>query len=63
MTATTHTIADLPAVRYKRSMRAKYQRITVRADRTITVTVPRGRSMRDAEKFVRSKIEWIKKTA
>ena len=61
MNRTTHTIVDLPDVRYRRSGRAKYQRITVGADRTITVTVPRGRSMGDAEEFVRSKIEWIKK--
>ena len=61
MATTTHTIVDLPDVRYRRSVRAKYQRITVGRDRTITVTVPRGRSQADAEVFVRSKVDWIKK--
>ncbi len=61
MATTSHTIADMPDVRYRRSVRAKYQRITVGRDRTITVTVPRNGSRQEAERFVRSKIDWIKK--
>jgi hypothetical protein len=61
VTTPTHTITDLPDVRYRRSGRARYQRITVGHDRTITVTVPRGRSQEEAERFVRSKVDWIKK--
>jgi hypothetical protein len=57
----TQTIIDLPEVTYTRSARAKYQRITVRGDKTITVTVPRGGSMKDAEKFLHEKAAWIKK--
>lgn len=59
--ADMQTISDLPPVTYTRSARAKYQRITVRRDKTITVTVPRGGNLKDAEKFVHEKIEWIKK--
>ena len=57
----TQTIIDLPPVTYTRSARAKYQRITVRNDKTIVVTMPKGVSQADAEKFVREKIAWIKK--
>ena len=57
----TQTISDLPPVTYTRSARAKYQRITVRRDKTITVTVPKSGSMKDAEKFLKEKIAWIKK--
>lgn len=55
------TISDLPEVTYTRSARAKYQRITIRHDKTITVTVPRGGSVKDAEKFLHEKAAWIKK--
>jgi len=54
-------ISDLPPVTYTRSARAKYQRITIRNDKTITVTVPKGVSLKDAEKFLQGKAAWIKK--
>jgi predicted metal-dependent hydrolase len=55
------TISDLPEVNYTRSARAKYQRITVRRDKTVLVTIPKGGCLEDAEKFVHEKIAWIKK--
>jgi len=54
-------IAELGSVRFARSARAKYQRITVRQDRTITVTIPRRGSVVKARKFLQSKIPWVQK--
>jgi hypothetical protein len=54
-------IAELGSVRFARSARAKYQRITVRQDRTITVTIPRRGSVVEAREFLQSKIPWVQK--
>jgi len=54
-------IKELPPISYVRSGRAKYQRITVRRDRTVTVTVPRGGNLNEAQKFLQSKLSWVKK--
>lgn len=54
-------IAELGDVRFARSARAKYQRITVRQDKTITVTIPRRGSVTQARKFLHSKIPWVQK--
>ena len=43
------------------SERAKYQRITVRPDKTITVTIPRCGNLREAKQFLKSKASWIQK--
>ena len=61
MPTTTLTISNLDSVTFTRSPRAKYQRITVRPDKTITVTIPRGGSLSEAKQFLKSKISWIQK--
>ena len=54
-------IKNLSSVTFARSSRAKYQRITVRPDKTITVTIPRSGSLSEAKQFLKSKISWIQK--
>ncbi len=61
MPTTTLNISKLDSVTFTRSPRAKYQRITVRSDKTITVTIPRGGSLSEAKQFLKSKISWIQK--
>ncbi len=61
MSTSTLTISNLGSVTFTRSPRAKYQRITVRPDKTITVTIPRGGSLSEAKQFLKSKISWIQK--
>ncbi len=61
MPTTTLNISNLGSVTITRSPRAKYQRITVRPDKTITVTIPRGGSLSEAKQFLKSKISWIQK--
>jgi predicted metal-dependent hydrolase len=51
----------LTAINFNRSARAKHLRITLRPDRTVTVTVPRHVSMAEACDFLRSKKEWLAK--
>ncbi len=57
----TLNISKLDSVTFTRSPRAKYQRITVRPDKTITVTIPRGGSLSEANQFLKSKSSWIQK--
>ena len=54
-------VSNLGTVTFTRSSRAKYQRLTVRSDKTITVTIPRGGSLSEAKQFLKSKISWIQK--
>jgi len=54
-------IQKLGTVAFIRSQRAKYQRITVRPDTTVTVTIPRSGSLNEAKQFLKSKISWIQK--
>jgi predicted metal-dependent hydrolase len=61
MSTGTITISNLGPVAFTRSSRAKYQRITVSPDKTITVTIPRGGSLSEAKQFLKSKISWIQK--
>ncbi len=61
MSTSTLTISNLGSVTFTRPPRAKYQRITVRSDKTITVTIPRGGSLSEAKQFLKSKISWIQK--
>jgi predicted metal-dependent hydrolase len=49
------------SVSYQRSTRAKRMRITVHPTQEVTVTVPRGFSLKRAEAFVQSKQAWIRK--
>jgi len=59
MSTNTLAISNLGPVAFTRSPRAKYQRITVRPNKTITVTIPRGGSLSKAKQFLKSKISWI----
>jgi len=61
MSTTTLTFLQLGSVTFTRSQRAKYQRITIRPDKTITVTIPRSGSLNEAKQFLKSKISWIQK--
>ena len=61
MPTTTLNISKLDSVTFTQSPRAKYQRITVRPDKTITVTIPRGGSLSEGKQFLKSKISWIQK--
>ena len=61
MPITTLAISNLGSVTFTQSSRAKYQRITVRPDKTITVTIPRNGSLSEAKQFLKSKISWIQK--
>ena len=61
MSTNTLTISNLGPVAFTRSERAKFQRITVRPDKTITVTIPSGGSLSEAKQFLKSKISWIQK--
>ncbi len=49
-------------VEFTRSFRAKYLRLTLKPDRTITVTVPRFTPLEEAKRFLHSKSGWIRKT-
>ena len=61
MSTSTLTISNLGSVTFARSSRAKYQRITVRPDKTIIVTIPRSGSLSEAKQFLKAKISWIQK--
>ena len=61
MTKSILTISRSGSVTFTRSQRAKYQRITIRPDKTITVTIPRGGNLSEAKQFLKSKISWIQK--
>ena len=61
MSTSTLTISNLGSVTFAKSPRAKYQRITVRPDKTITVTIPRNGNLSEAKQFLKSKISWIQK--
>jgi len=61
MPATTLTILNLGHVIFAQSTRAKYQRITVRPDKTITVTIPRDGTLREAKQFLKTKTPWVQK--
>lgn len=43
------------------SKRAKHLRITVKPDRTVRLTIPRGVALENAQQLLKSRIPWIKK--
>ena len=55
------TIPQLGSINVTHSPRAKYLRITIRPDKTITVTMPKNGNLGEAKKFLQTKIPWIKK--
>ncbi len=59
---TTLTIPELPVpVLFTPSTRAKRLRITIHPTKTITVTIPKNTTLKQAKHFLQSKISWIKK--
>lgn len=54
-------IDDIGKVTFTQSPRAKYQRITIRPDKAVIVTIPRGVSLNEAKQFLHSKIAWVKR--
>ena len=54
-------VADVGSVAVVASDRARYARITLKHDGSITLTVPRRVSLRQARKFLESRIPWIRR--
>lgn len=54
-------VSSLDSVTFTQSQKAKYQRIIVRPNKTITVTIPRGGSLSEAKQFLKSKLSWVQK--
>jgi predicted metal-dependent hydrolase len=59
--STTCEVPDVGPVVLAISNRAKHLRITVRPDRAVRLTIPRGVSVKRAQQFLNSRIPWIKK--
>ena len=55
------TIKDVGNVILKRSLQAKHINITIKPFQNVKVSVPRGISLKQAEKTVFKKLDWIKK--
>jgi predicted metal-dependent hydrolase len=54
-------IAEIGSVSVVSSDRARYTRITLKHDGSITLTVPRRVSLRQAREFLESRIPWIRR--
>jgi predicted metal-dependent hydrolase len=61
MFANNIIISDLGSVAFAQSPRARYLRITIKADKTIKVTIPRNGSLNEAKRFLRSKTAWVQR--
>ena len=61
MSTNTLTILNLGSVTFAKSQRAKCQRITIRPDKTITVTIPKNGTLNEAKQFLQSKNAWVKR--
>jgi len=59
---TAVAIEPLGVVHFAQSIRAKHLSITVRHDQSIRVAIPKGVTQAAAEKFLRAKIPWIKRS-
>ncbi len=59
--STTCEVLDVGPVVLAISNRARHLRITIRPDRAVRLTVPRGISLKRARQFLNSRIPWIKK--
>jgi len=55
------SVSNLNDIIFVRSQRARHLRITLHPDKTVRVTIPRAGSRTEAEKFLQSKIPWLKK--
>jgi hypothetical protein len=56
-----YDIPNLSNVTFVRSQRARCLRITIHPDKTVRVTIPRLGSKIEAERFLQSKSQWLKK--
>ena len=54
-------LSNIGTITFIKSPRAKYQRITIRPDKSIIVTIPRGGSLSEAKQFLITKTSWIQK--
>ena len=54
-------IADIGTVYFKKSLKAKRLRISIKNNGIISVTIPANISLKTAEEFVHSKKKWIQK--
>ncbi len=59
--STTCEVPDVGPVVLAISNRARHLRITIRPDRAVRLTIPRGVSLKRARQFLNSRIPWIKK--
>ncbi|MFA6177257.1 MAG: YgjP-like metallopeptidase domain-containing protein [Phycisphaerae bacterium] len=55
------SVSNLNDIVFVHSQRARHLRITLHPDKTVRVTIPRAGSRTEAEKFLQSKIPWLKK--
>ncbi len=58
---TIKMIADIGTVYFKKSLKAKCLRISIKNNGKISVTIPANISLKTAEKFIHSKKKWIQK--
>jgi predicted metal-dependent hydrolase len=54
-------IENIGDITFTKSQKAKYHRITIRPDKSITVTISKYGSLNDAKQFLLSKSVWIKR--
>ena len=54
-------ISGLGPVNFTRSFKARYLRITIKSDETVTVTIPRNGTIEEAKRFLQLKLLWIEK--
>jgi predicted metal-dependent hydrolase len=52
---------NIGVVTFTQSAKAKYQRITIRPDKAIIVTIPRHGSLNEAKQFLLSRMAWVRK--
>ena len=51
----------LGKIHFRKSRKAKYLRLSIDSSKIINVTIPRNSTIRNAEKFLQSKTDWIRK--
>ena len=61
LTPGTYQVPEIGPVVLAVSRRARHLRITVKPDRTVRLTVPRGVPLETAQQLLNSRIPWIKK--
>ena len=61
LTPGTYQVPEIGPVVLAVSMRARHLRITIKPDRTVRLTVPRGVPLETVQQLLNSRIPWIKK--